>query len=261
MISFFSRFMRSLTVAVITLTGSIENLFRISFLKGHGIDRVFREWAKEVMSLARAEVIVDGLENLPEERGLFLFHHSSLLDIPTLYFSFPSRKIRFGAKSELFNIPIFGRSMRATGTLPIARGEPRAVKKLYEELAKSRPEGLDYALAAEGTRQDRNQIGNFKTGPFVFAISAQMPIFPVVITKANDILSKADWIFQNDGIKVRVKILPAVRTEGMTLDDRLKLKEQVRGMMVDGLSELVSKSGQDRLSVSAPSPAQPPLQH
>lgn len=262
MIFIISRVMRSLTVLVVTFFGAIENLVRVSFMGGRGIDLVFREWAKEVMNLARAEVLVEGTEFLSEQRGLFLFHHASLLDIPTMYVALPTRQIRFGAKSELFNIPVFGRSIRAAGTLPIARGEPKTVRKLYEEVAKNRPDGIDFALAAEGTRQEKNQIGNLKTGPFVFAISAQMPIYPVIITRANEILSKTDWIFQADGVKVIVKILPPIDTKGLTMDDRLKLKEQVREQMVRGLNELISKSDLGHSTVALPpKTSQPRLPH
>lgn len=247
-----SRLMRSVTVVVVTFAASIETLFRLTFFHRQGVDFLFRSWGRELLNLARAKLHVEGLENLPEENCLFVFHHSSLLDIPVLYAALPDRQIRFGAKSELFRIPIFGRSIRAVGTLPISREEPKEVRRLYEETAKNRPSGIDYALAAEGTRQDTNQIGNFKTGPFIFAITAQVPIVPVVIAHADQVLSKADWIFQKDRVTIRVRVLPAVATSGMGLDQRMNLKFQVREMMQEGLSDLISSSAQDRMKLNEP---------
>lgn len=242
MISLFSRFMRSVMVVLVTLVASLETLYRVFVRKGEGVDEIFREWGQEILELARVRVHVEGLEHLPKEPGLILFHHASLLDIPVLYASLPGRRIRFGAKSELFKIPIFGRTMRSVGTLSIERGDPQQVRQLYEKVAKERPDGIDFALAPEGTRQALNAIGPFKTGPFVFAISAQTVIVPVVIAHASEVLSKTDWIFQSDGIQIRIRVLPPFQTQGLRLEDRMRLKQKVREAMMQALNELTSSS-------------------
>lgn len=99
-----------------------------------GLDRLattfIRAWSGPLLWVFGIRVIGQGDENIPAKGGgIIVFNHQSLFDIPALTSSTP-KKIRFGAKIELFKIPFFGAAMRAVGTLPIARNNRNEVLRI-----------------------------------------------------------------------------------------------------------------------------------
>ncbi len=175
-----------------------------------------------------AKIEVEGSENIPAGGSVFLFNHSSFFDIFAVAGSVPG--IRFGAKIELFKIPLFGRAMRRTGTLPIARTKKEEVFRVYKEAEDRLRSGEKIALAPEGTRQESEEkLGHFKAGPFVFAISAQVPVVPVIIKNAASILAKDSYL-PNWGTwhrTITVRVLPPIETKNLRVEDRPVLQEKV----------------------------------
>ena len=197
-------------------------------------------WARPILFFYNVKVVVTGEENRPKSGCLYLFNHSSHFDILVLASCLP-QPARFGAKIELFKIPLFGRAMLALGVLPITRSERDKVLQLYEDSIKRVHAGESFILAAEGTRQPNPGVGSkFKGGPFIFAVSGQFPIVPVVIRGAAECLPKGDLLactrhFRHD---VTIKILPAISTLGLKdKEDREELKNQVQKIMTTAYLE------------------------
>lgn len=197
--------------------------------------RFINIWADIVFSLFGVTIITSGEENLPEHGGgVIVFNHQSHFDIPALCVA-TDKQIRFGAKIELFKIPVFGMAMRAIGTLPIARENRSEVLKIYKAASKRFEENTLFVLAPEGTRQKLPEIGRFKKGPFIFAVNAKVPIFPAVISGAHEVLpARGVWI--NVGKlrrEIHVHFLPPVDTTSFTSSDIAPLVEKTRTQMVD----------------------------
>jgi 1-acyl-sn-glycerol-3-phosphate acyltransferase len=197
-------------------------------------------WSEISLWLLSIELKVIGSENLPDPSGdgvLFLFNHQSHFDIPLIYNAtnqFSRQNIRFGAKIELFKIPVFATAMRFAGMLPIARENRREVMRVYEEAQSRFQQHFSYVLAPEGTRQAKPEVGPFKRGPFVFAVNSKAKIVPVVISGAYAILPKTRLIPATDrwSFQVIVEFLPPVSTEGLGLDDLPALIAKVREDML-----------------------------
>lgn len=178
------------------------------------------------------QVHVQGLENLKLGEGAVLvFNHSSFFDIFALAEAIPG--LRFGAKIELFRIPIFGAAMRRIGILPIDRARKESVFRVYDESTARVQSGEIMALAPEGGRSKPGELSPFKSGPFVFAIQAQVPVLPVVLFGASEILPKDALIPNRDRWKrdIEVCILPRVPTTSLNLKKRPELQDQVFRMM------------------------------
>lgn len=199
-----------------------------------------RIWARVVMFLFCVRVVAHGAENLPSQGGgIMVFNHQSHLDIPAMILS-TWRNIRFGAKVELFKIPFFGAAMKAVGTLPIARSNRAEVFRIYKEAEARFKENIIFVLAPEGTRQSEPSIGRFKSGPFVFAINAQVPVIPAVIKGAYHVMPK-DRLSVNVGRWTRtivIEYLAPVSTAGLTLDNVAELSERVRAQMVQAYEKI-----------------------
>jgi 1-acyl-sn-glycerol-3-phosphate acyltransferase len=194
-------------------------------------DKIIVSWAQNTCHLFGVDVQVEGLENIPPGGCLFLFNHGSFFDIFAMSGWLPGN--RFGAKIELFKIPVFGLAMARLGVLPIARDKKEEVFRVYEAAQIRIKAGERFSLSPEGTRQIVEKLGPFKAGPFVFAINAKAPVVPVVIRNAVLILPKGKYI-PNMGTwhrTVRMTVLPAIPTENLNVDDRPRLQEQVRSVM------------------------------
>ena len=198
------------------------------------IDGLIAVWSRLTLGLFNIRVDAAGLENVPPGRGcVFLFNHQSHMDIPVIHRTL-DRTLRFGAKIELFKVPVFGQAMRAAGVLPITRDDPTAVFQVYKDAAARFADGWSYILAPEGTRQDEPRIGRFKKGPFRFAVDAQVPIVPIVLKGTIDVLPKHRLAI-NAGRwsrTVSIRFLPPIETSGLTAADVPRLLEDVRERMV-----------------------------
>lgn len=204
-----------------------------------GVDALMRGYSQGVLRAFGVTLEVRGLEHLPDGPALYLFNHQSNADPPIVQAALP-RSARFGAKIELFSIPVFGAGLRAAGILPIARDNLREVLGVYEQAARRFADGESFILAPEGTRQDDDRIGPFKKGPFRLAIDAQVPLCPLVLKGTHEVLPKHGLLVNADRWRrtVTVQILPPVPTRGLGKDDVERLRDEVREQMVRAFEAL-----------------------
>jgi 1-acyl-sn-glycerol-3-phosphate acyltransferase len=198
-----------------------------------------RIWARTLLFLSGVEVELRGAENMPKTGCLYVFNHSSHYDILTVFSASP-RYCYFGAKSELFSIPVFGSAIRIAGALPIERKNREKVMQVYKEAERRVLQGDVFALAPEGTRfEGRGTLGEFKSGPFFFAVNAQMPIVPLVLVGCEKVLPK-HALLANWGVwkqKVIMEILPPILPVGRSETQVPQLKEITRKAMLDCLQK------------------------
>lgn len=203
-------------------------------------------WAQWTLIASGVRVRILGVENMPKEKGfLYLFNHTSHYDIPVIFFATP-KYCNFGAKSELFSIPFFGRAIRMTGALEIERTNREKVMRIYKESEKRVANGEVFALAPEGTRRPGyGTLGDFKSGPFFFAVNSKMPIVPIILV-GNETVIKKHSIFINIG-KLRrdviFEILPPIMPDFEKGEEQVPaLKAKVHAVMKARLEEWWSEA-------------------
>ncbi len=194
-------------------------------------DQFIIAWARLCCWMSGVHVKIVGSENLSDKACLYLFNHTSFFDVFALAGFIPG--IRFGAKAELFKIPVFGPAIKMVGTLPIARANRNEVFKIYEEAKERFVHGEMFALSPEGGRFYGPQLAPFKAGPFVFAMSAQVPIVPVVIVGAYETLPKGQILFNKAHWRTNIElhILKPIETKGYTAETRGELQKVVYDRM------------------------------
>ena len=205
------------------------------------LDWFLQYWSLKGLKSCGISVKLMGQCHLPDQGSVILFNHTSLLDILVLQATLGScLPIRFGAKRELFHIPIFAFFMWKIGTLPITRSTytSRAAQKtrqVYQNAISRIHRGENFVLSPEGGRFDGVGIGQFKSGPFMLAIQAQAPVVPVVIRGHKDILPRKNFFLNLKSSDVKVSILPAVSTKGLDVKDRHSLKDKVQELFIEEL--------------------------
>ncbi|MFZ0598223.1 MAG: lysophospholipid acyltransferase family protein, partial [Flavobacterium sp.] len=106
-------------------------------------------------------------------------------------------------------------------------------------------QGLSICIFPEGGVPDDETIllDEFKDGAFRLAIDHQIPIVPIVFADNKERFSYT-FLSGSPG-KMRIKILPFIATEGLTIDNRKSLRDEVRQLIYKGLLEFKKKKNQD----------------
>lgn len=206
----------------------------------HGSRRRFVDMAAGVGSdvafgLAGIDVEVSGAEHLHSARPcVFVFNHQSKFDVP-LMMKLLRENFTGVAKKEAAQIPVWGQLFWAADVAFVDRGNSTAAREaLRPAVEKLRDEGGSLAIAPEGTRSATPRLGPFKKGAFHIAIQAGVPIVPVVIRNAGEIMWRGAQTMR--GGTVQVAVLPPVDTSSWVPEDVGKYADQVRDQFLDTLA-------------------------
>lgn len=144
---------------------------------------------------------VEGWENIPEGACLFASNHQSMLDPPLIGSCLP-REISFIARQSLFDNPLFGAVIRACNSIPLDRGEADigAIRSALKALKNN--QGL--LIFPEGTRSHDGVIKEAKSGAGLLAFKSGVPVVPIHIRGANDVLPRGAY-FPVGTARVRVR--------------------------------------------------------
>ena len=143
-------------------------------------------WARIALKMAGVRVTVRGAEHLPDGSVIFMSNHQSNFDILSLL-AFMPRQFYWIAKKELFDIPVFGTSMRRGGYIPLDRSDGRKALKNMDNAAAIIREGKSVVIFPEGTRSPDGKLLPFKRGGFMLALKAAVPVVPVTINGSGRI--------------------------------------------------------------------------
>lgn len=204
--------------------------------------RRLRLWGQRVFSFMKIPITVEGAEHL-EGLGSVLFtsNHASTLDIPLLFAAIP-RDFRMVAKAELLRVPFIGWVIRRCNFVPIQRQRHSKAVKALDGVREMLDRGIDFYLAAEGTRSWDGKLLPFKKGPFVIALQQKIPLVPVTLFNTHRVMPKKS-LLPRSGIELKVRIHPPIHTRDMEYDDRDVLRDRVRKIIEqDLLSEIEAGS-------------------
>ncbi|MFT4604406.1 MAG: glycerol-3-phosphate O-acyltransferase/dihydroxyacetone phosphate acyltransferase [Rhodothermales bacterium] len=137
--------------------------------------RTFQKLIRRWLRLFFREVVVEGIENIPTDRGGLLIagHPNGLVDPALIMAVFP-RRIVFGARHGLFSLPVLGWFIKRLGTVPIYRAgdqsdlssveRKQANERSLDGLAEEVAGGSFSALFPEGLSHDLSHLSEIKTG-------------------------------------------------------------------------------------------------
>ena len=198
-----------------------------------------RLWLPLVLLLVGAKLRVENSSShdfaLP---ALVVANHRSFYDIPALVGAVPA-DLRFLAKKEVRKIPFLGLYAAAMGMVFIDRADSDASRVSVDQMSEVLEEGSCMASYPEGTRSRTGELLPFKTGSFVAAIKAGVPIVPVSISGSERVLPP-DGFAPRPGL-IRVAIGEPIPTDSLDLDDRRRLADEARRQ----IAEMLERTGSD----------------
>ena len=205
------------------LAGSVDFMYGVAM-----------KFVRAAVRITGVRVRVEGIDNIPPGVCIFAANHVSNMD-PLAFVPAIPRRVAILVKKEVFRIPIFGTAMRMARLLPVDRENREAAAATVETAVKYLKEGLSFAVYPEGTRSRDGRLLPFKKGTFLIAIRAGVPVVPVSIVGAQDLLRKGEWSVRPGEVTVRFG--PAVDVSPYTVERRADLLARVEELVAAGLPE------------------------
>ena len=169
---------------------------------------------------------VEGQENIPAGPCVFVGNHRSYYDIPLLLASLDKPTASLPRKS--WKDPAAEPLDEAAGLRVRAARRPAASVRALNDATAIVESGKSFVIFPEGTRYkgEEGGAGEFKAGAFRIAVKTGAPVVPVAITGARA-------LFENNGNlchpgSVHIKVLPPIRTAGMSKAEQKQLPDAVR---------------------------------
>jgi len=168
---------------------------------------------------------------------IFMANHQSDFDILVVLAHLPGQ-FRWIVKKELFNIPLFGAAMRNAGYIEIDRQSHEKAMMSLEEAARKIRAGKSIMSFPEGTRSKDENIKPFKKGMFYLAIKSGVPIVPISIIGAREIMPKRS--LQITPGQITMVIDRPIDVSGYSVENRQELIDRVRNIITRNYEETQS---------------------
>jgi 1-acyl-sn-glycerol-3-phosphate acyltransferase len=182
------------------------------------VDERARWFGRKVVELLEVDLVASGAHQVPTDRAyVYMSNHQSHLDIPMLYATLPSPTIRMLAKKELFEIPLWGRGLRAAEFVEVDRSNHERARRSIDYAAGLLRDGVSIYLAPEGTRSKTGRIGKLKKGGFHLAKDTHTPIVPVAVRGTFEILPPGGKVMRT-GRRVEVTIGAPIEVEDRSIE-------------------------------------------
>jgi len=148
---------------------------------------------------------------------IFYANHTSWIDIALVNRVIP-RDLHFIAKEELRKKPFVGGAISGMDMIFVDRSNRVKAVKSLEEAAIKVKEGRNIIAFPEGTRSRDGELKQFKKGLFHLAIQSGVPLVPVAISGAYDLVPTG---FKMRPGVVDISIGDPISTQGMTIENDL----------------------------------------
>lgn len=170
----------------------------------------------------------------PENRKyVIVANHISYMDTVAIYAALPYY-FRTLAKKEMAKIPLFGFVYKQLAIL-VDRSSTHSRAKSMRLMWRVLKNESNVALFPEGTFNETGEpLKAFYDGGFKLAISAQVPVLPILFPDTVNRWHYSAWWKLSPG-RNRVIFLEPVEVKGMTMEDVPALKEKVYKVMEAGL--------------------------
>jgi 1-acyl-sn-glycerol-3-phosphate acyltransferase len=193
------------------------------------VHRVGNIWAKMLLAVANTKVEIVGAENvLMGKPQIFMANHQSDFDV-LIVLAHLRGQFRWIVKKELFQIPIFGRAMQSAGYIEIDRKDREKAMMSIDRAAMKIREGKSVMSFPEGTRSKDGKIKPFKHGMFYLAIKSGVPIVPISIIGAGEIMPKRSLHIKPG--RITLVIDKPIDVSGYSIENRQELIDKVQNVI------------------------------
>lgn len=194
---------------------------------------MFAKMFSAVTPVLGLKVIVRKPSKVSDEPCVYLANHQNNYDVFTHTAAVPRGTVSLGKKSLAW-MPLFGQIYWLSGNILIDRkNRSRAFDTMANTARKIKEKCLSIWIFPEGTRSRGRGLLPFKAGAFHTAITAGVPMVPVLASNQCDIKLNR-W---NNGVVI-IEMMEPVKTEGLTKSHAKELSAKIHAAMSAKLDQL-----------------------
>lgn len=192
-------------------------------------------WGRFVCAAALSRVFVKRNPNLDKKQSyIFVANHQSAFDIFLVY-GYVGHNFKWLMKGEMKKMPLVGAASAKAGHVFVDNSSRKGIVDTMRQMRGTLKDGISTVVFPEGHRTPDGKVAEFKKGAFQTALSLKLPIVPLTIDGAYDILSIGSKIMKRHDISLTFH--DPIPTEGLTADDLPKLMDDVRNIIKSSLNE------------------------
>ena len=207
-------------------------------------------WSRLTCWFSLCCVKVTGRSNLnPNQSYVFVANHQSAFDIFLIY-GFLNQNIKWVQKQSLRKIPFVGFASEKAGHVFVDNSSPAARFSTINKAKEQLTEGVSMVLFPEGARTKTGKMTRFQRGAFQIAIDMKLPIVPLTINGAYDILKIGTALIKPG--KMELTIHEPIPTEALTEEDIAKLMGETKGSIQSALWEKYKNNNEQMIHQGTP---------
>ena len=200
-----------------------------------GIETMMASLGDFGTTVAGIKLAVKGEEHLWSSRpAVFILNHKSNADF-LIALKLIRKEARGVAKKELEKMPIIGQMLAASGTIFLDRADKDKAIESLKPAIESLKMGTSVVIFPEGTRSYDYTLGKFKKGAFHMAMEAGVPLIPIILKNAHDVMPRGKNVF--NPTLVEVIVLPPIHTHDWTKSNLDKKVTEVRNLFLKELKQ------------------------
>jgi len=185
--------------------------------------------------LSDIRIEVSGEQHTAARPAVFFINHQSAMIDLLVTTRVVQRGFTAVAKAELAQLPVLGKLLELADVAFIDRANTSKAVSALDPAVERLRRGVSVVMSPEGTRSYSPTIGAFKKGGFHMAWDAGVPIIPIVIRNAGEIMWRNAKVAQQGTIEVVVhQPLPTADWTKADLDSWVP---RMRQLYVDTLDE------------------------
>lgn len=147
-------------------------------------------WSRLVCMLAFVRIKVKGRENIDKRQSyIFVSNHQGAFDIWAI-FGYLNHNFKWLMKKSLEKIAFVGYACKRSGHVFVDSNSLQSIRQTIEEASTKLKDGMSLVIFPEGTRSKTGVMGNFKRGAFLLAAEFKLPVVPLTIDGAFDIMPR-----------------------------------------------------------------------
>jgi putative phosphoserine phosphatase / 1-acylglycerol-3-phosphate O-acyltransferase len=200
-----------------------------------GMDLATSLFGRAAGQFGNIKIDVTSRQHTAGRPAVFFINHQSTLIDALVTSNVVQRGFTVVAKAEVKQIPVLGQLLSLADVAFVDRSNTSKAISAMQPAVDKLHAGVSIVLAPEGTRSLSPRIGAFKKGGFHLARDAGVPIVPIVIRNAGEIMWRNARVVQEGTIEVVVhEPLP---TAGWTKADLDEWVPRMRQLYIDTLDD------------------------
>lgn len=205
---------------VITMLTAIVTIIGCTFSRSSFWSyRIPSLWARIFCYITFVRVKVEGRENIDRKTSyVFVSNHQGAYDIFTIY-GFLHHDFKWMMKVSLRSIPLVGFACEKAGHIMVDKSSPKRIKETMTTAEERLKGGTSLVVFPEGARTWDGNLRPFKRGAYQLAVEFGLPVVPLTIDGAFDVMPRSTYQIRPGKIKLTIhKPIFPDEAEGHNLD-------------------------------------------